>query len=137
MTKQLDWDLLYQQTVMIVDDSRPFRQLVTALLGHVGFKNVRSVSSCDEAIRQYKVETIDLTFLDIDMPETNGIETLEKLKAICPSAYIVMLTGHDTGPQVEAAKQHGARAFITKPFNADKINTILEDYARQRNIFKR
>ena len=79
MTSEFGWDYIYQQNVMVVDDSRSFRQLVSALLSHVGFKNVHCAGSCDEAIALYKSNNIELTFLDIDMPEKDGMETLKAL----------------------------------------------------------
>lgn len=137
MSSELDWDHVYQQDVMVVDDSRSFRQLVSALLSHVGFQSVYCAGGCDEAVALYKSKKIELPFLDIDMPEKDGLETLKELIEVNQKAYVVMLTGHNTEGYIDKARKEGARAFIPKPFSADKIKMILEDYARQQKIFRR
>ena len=71
------------------------------------------------------------------MPEKSGIETLKLLKEINPEVFVVMLTGHNTEGFLKEAKESGAQAFIPKPFSADKVKTLVEEYARQKGIFKR
>ena len=74
--------------------------------------------SCHEKYQELKP---DLVTMDITMPEMDGITALKKIKAIDPSAKIIMCSAMGQQAMVIDAIQAGAKDFIVKPFNADRV----------------
>ena len=82
-----------------------------------------------KAVEVYAAEKPDLVFMDITMPNKDGLETLKEIKGMDPGATIVMCSAMGQQAMVIEAIQSGAKDFIVKPFNAERIvqtvNTIL------------
>ena len=133
---KIDWEQLYPQGILIVDDSEIFVSLVKSILEHIGFTQIHCAYSGNEAISIYDDNEIKLTLLDIDMPGKDGIETLKSLRGMNSNAYVVMLTSCNPDQYIEIAKESGARAFIQKPCDPDKVNQVFEDYALQHRVYQ-
>lgn len=68
----------------------------------------------------------DILFLDIGLPDVDGHGVLEKILAMDPKAYVIMLSGNGNRENVMKAIQKGARGFVGKPFNTAKIMDYIE-----------
>jgi two-component system, chemotaxis family, chemotaxis protein CheY len=68
----------------------------------------------------------DIIFLDINLPDITGIETLAEILRIDPNAYIIMLSGNGSRENVMKAVQGGAKGFVGKPFTLDKLQGYIE-----------
>ena len=68
----------------------------------------------------------DIVFLDVIMPEMDGIETLQTIKERYPDIAVIMITGNPSKENVEESIQSGASGFIVKPFNSAKVLNTLD-----------
>ncbi|MBN4053208.1 response regulator [bacterium AH-315-L15] len=112
--------------VLIVDDSRPTRKVMARMLDQLGHETVEA-SHGKEALDQLKAHPdIGLMMLDWNMPEMNGIELLEALKAGKGPAVkptIIMCTTENAMGKIVQAMVKGANEYIMKPFTKE----ILEE----------
>ena len=74
-----------------------------------------------KAIEKYKEVKPDLVIMDITMPEVDGIQAVKEIKAFDPNAKVVMCSAMGQQAMVIEAIQAGARDFIVKPFQADRV----------------
>ncbi len=107
--------------VLIVDDTAFMRKLLRNILFSGGFDIVGEAENGKQAVEMYKQLKPDLVMLDIVMPEMNGIEALKAIKQIDPNAKVIMCTAVGQEKIVKAAIKLGARGYIVKPFQAQKV----------------
>ena len=116
--------------ILVVDDDKMCLMFAKKMLGTK--YQVDTASSADEALEYLREKTPDLILLDFHMPEINGLEALQKIKAIRgkESIPVVFLTADSSQETEIEIFKAGAMDFITKPFVADvviqRINRILE-----------
>ena len=107
--------------IMIVDDAAFMRMMIKNTLTKNGFADFVEAQDGAEAVEKYGAETPDLGFMDITMPNMDGLQALKKIKETNPEARIVMCTAMGQQSMVVEAIKYGAKDFIVKPFNADRI----------------
>jgi two-component system chemotaxis response regulator CheY len=122
--------------VLIVDDVAVARDLMRAMLRSLDVKQIFDASNGIEAVALFKHERPDVVFLDICMPGMDGLHALEEMLAINPAAYVVIDSAESTPDNVRAALQLGAKGFIVKPFNMQKVREILDNYTSYRASLK-
>ena len=105
--------------VMIVEDDGFSRKLVRNILNKT--YEVIDVEDGKDALNSYVIISPDIIFLDIDLPDINGHEILQKLLKIDSEAYVVMLSGNSDQDNVIRAIKSGAKGFVTKPFLKDRL----------------
>jgi CheY-like chemotaxis protein len=116
-------------SVLIVDDDPFIRKLVATTLGDVGDYTLVEASDGREALDVAFSQRPEIVFLDIDMPELDGIEACRGLRARPETAdsTIVMLTAA-VGPDAErAAEEAGADLFLSKPFSPLELLRLVDD----------
>lgn len=106
--------------ILIVDDEESIRQSLEGILSDEGYQVVTAENG-EEALDIIKEEVPDLVLLDIWMPGMDGIQVLEKIKAMLPEQAVVMMSGHGTIETAVKATKVGAFDFIEKPFSLDKL----------------
>ena len=115
--------------VLLVDDEKEFIDALAQRLEMRGFETMIAYSGT-AAIEKISAEDVDVIVLDIKMPGMEGIEALEKIKAIRPGVEVVMLTAHGSLSEAMVAMKKDAHDFIMKPASIDviidKINTAYE-----------
>jgi len=107
------------RTILIVDDDPMIRKLIATTLEDIAGYRLQEASNGAEAVERAVAARPQIVFLDVDMPEVNGIEACRRLRSdpATAGATIVMLTG-DSGPQAQrGALDAGADLFLTKPFS--------------------
>ena len=107
--------------ILVVDDAAFMRMMLKDILGKGGYEVVGEAENGLKAVDKYKELTPDLVLMDITMPEMNGIDAVKNIKAMDPGAKIVMCSAMGQQAMVLEAIQAGARDFIVKPFQADRI----------------
>jgi len=101
--------------ILSVDDHPLFRGGIAALLGtQPDMKLVAEASNGREAIEQFRAHRPDITLMDLQMPEMNGLEALMAIRREFPDARIIVLTTYKGDFQVLRAMQVGARAYLLK-----------------------
>ncbi|WP_066892448.1 response regulator [Clostridium nigeriense] len=107
--------------VLIVDDAAFMRMMIKDILQKNGFEVVGEASNGIEAVNLYKKERPDVVTMDITMPDMDGIEAVKEIKVFDPSAKIIMCSAMGQQSMVMDAIKSGAKDFIVKPFQADRV----------------
>lgn len=101
--------------ILAVDDHPLFRQGIRALLAdHPEIQLVAEASNGLEAIRQFRTHKPDITLLDLQMPEMNGLDAIMAIRGDFPEAKIIVLTTYNGDVQVLRAIKAGARGYLLK-----------------------
>lgn len=117
--------------ILIVDDERLMQDMMGNILKEQGFTGFEKCGSPELALKLHAKKKFDLTFLDIEMPEKNGIEVLRELKQEYPDRHVVMLSGSTAIHTVKKALSCGADSFIAKPYTPKKVLTVIEKLMSQ------
>lgn len=112
--------------ILVVDDAAFMRVLLKNILKSGGHEVVGEAENGIEALEKYEELKPDLVTMDIVMPHLDGIETTRSIIKIDPKARIVMCTAVGQQAKVLEAIKAGARGYIVKPFQADKVLEEIE-----------
>lgn len=110
--------------VLIVDDDFMVREMIKGRVQEAGYKIVGEAGDGTEALDMVKHLHPDVVLMDIEMPETNGIEATRHIHDNYPTP-VVMLTAYDNPELVEQAGQAGAGAYLVKPPRVDEIERAI------------
>lgn len=110
--------------VLIADDTKNIRQLLTACLQHEGY-DVVSVENGVEAFEAFKEADFDLAFLDIKMPKMSGTEVLRQIRMLGIETPVIIITAFPTVKNAVECTQMGALAYLQKPFTTNRVKQIL------------
>ena len=105
--------------LMIIEDDVFSRRLVENVLQK--HYPLTALDNADQALSTYAIKAPDMLFLDINLPDVTGHELLEKIIALDPQAYVIMLSGNADQTNIVQAMSKGAKGFIAKPFTRDKL----------------
>ena len=108
-------------TVLLADDEQFFRTVLGKMLGDAWFTVVAEAADGDEAVVKFREFTPDLVFMDIYMPNKNGIEATRDIMAVDPAAKILICSGTGYDDDINAALQAGAKATLFKPFYDEEV----------------
>lgn len=114
------------QRILIVDDAAFMRMMIKDILSKNGFDVVGEAQDGSEAIEKYNELIPDLVTMDITMPEMDGVTSLKKIKETHPTAKIIMCSAMGQQAMVIDAIQAGAKDFIVKPFQADRVIEAIQ-----------
>ena len=107
--------------ILIVDDAAFMRMMIKDILEKNGFEVVGEANNGVKAVELYKKEKPDVVTMDITMPDMDGIEAVKAIKAFDPGAKIIMCSAMGQQTMVMDAIKAGARDFIVKPFQPDRV----------------
>jgi two-component system chemotaxis response regulator CheY len=113
--------------ILIADDSRVMRQIVTRTLRQAGFEGHDLVEAADgqQALDMANSEKPDLVISDWNMPEMTGLEVLRKLRAGGNDVKFGFVTSECTPEMRQQAEATGAAFFIVKPFTAERFDEVF------------
>ncbi|RDW17825.1 response regulator [Oceanobacillus chungangensis] len=114
------------QRILVVDDAAFMRMMIKDILTKNGFEVVGEAQDGAQAVEKYKELSPDLVTMDITMPEMDGITALKNIKAFNPEAKIIMCSAMGQQAMVIDAIQAGAKDFIVKPFQADRVIEAIQ-----------
>jgi two-component system NtrC family response regulator len=107
--------------ILIVDDEPNYRLVLSEMLSAEGYEAL-TAGSGEEAFGIFEEHPgIDIVLTDMTMPNGNGIELLEKVKALRPEVPVIMLTAHGTIPLAVKTVKDGAFDYLTKPYRNDEL----------------
>ncbi|MCM3665619.1 response regulator [Mesobacillus subterraneus] len=107
--------------ILVVDDAAFMRMMIKDILTKNGFEVVAEAADGQQAVERFKELQPDLVTMDITMPEMDGITSLKEIKKINPNAKVIMCSAMGQQAMVIDAIQAGAKDFIVKPFQADRV----------------
>lgn len=109
------------KSVLVVDDASFMRMMIKDILTKNGFDVVGEAENGQIAVQKYKELSPDIVTMDITMPEMDGIQALKSIREIASDAKVIMCSAMGQQAMVIEAIQSGARDFIVKPFDADRV----------------
>lgn len=117
--------------ILIVDDSRTSRRILRTLFETAGHEVVGEATDGEVAIEMYKEMKPDIVSMDITMPVMNGIDSLKHIMEFDPKAKVVMVTSAGQKSKMTEAVKHGAKDFITKPFENETITYVFNKVLKE------
>ncbi|WP_339227719.1 response regulator [Oceanobacillus sp. FSL K6-2867] len=114
------------ERILIVDDAAFMRMMIKDILTKNGYEIVGEAQDGAQAVEKYKEVMPDLVTMDITMPEMDGITALKEIKKVNPDAKIIMCSAMGQQAMVIDAIQAGAKDFIVKPFQADRVIEAIQ-----------
>ena len=107
--------------ILVVDDAAFMRMMIKDILSKNGYNVAGEAENGAKAVEKYAELKPDLVLMDITMPEMDGIQALKKIKESDPSALVIMCSAMGQQAMVIESIQAGAKDFIVKPFQADRV----------------
>jgi two-component system chemotaxis response regulator CheY len=109
--------------VLIVDDSRSMRRLITMALKHIGETDIMEAEDGVQAVHKLQEGIPDLILLDWNMPNMSGIEFLKRVKGHdkLKDIPVVMVTSEGKNTVVQEALDAGAEGYVVKPFKPQEL----------------
>jgi DNA-binding NarL/FixJ family response regulator len=125
-----------QIRILSVDDHPVVRQGIAGLLGvHANMVLVGEASNGREAIQQFRAHHPDVTLMDLQMPEMNGIDAIIAIRNEFPDARIIVLTTYAGDVQILRALKAGAHAYLLKnTLHKELIDTIFAVHAGRKSL---
>src|SRR5882762_8797198 len=112
--------------LLVVDDEEPVLRVIERLAGKAGFDVVTCASGA-EAMRALMRKPADLAMLDLRMPDVNGLDLLRQIRAAVPGCEVILMTGYAAVDSAVEAIKLGAREYITKPFDFERVGRVLSE----------
>ena len=109
------------KSVLICDDAAFMRVMIKDILTKNGYEVVGEAENGIKAVEKYTETKPDLVMMDITMPEMDGIQALKKIKEADANATVIMCSAMGQQAMVIESIQSGAKDFIVKPFQADRV----------------
>jgi two-component system chemotaxis response regulator CheY len=109
------------KSVLICDDAAFMRMMIKDILTKDGYEVAGEAENGAIGVSKYAELHPDLVLMDITMPEMDGIQALKKIRESDPSASVIMCSAMGQQAMVIEAIQSGAKDFIVKPFQADRV----------------
>ena len=109
------------KNILICDDAAFMRMMIKDILTKNGYNVAGEAENGAKAVEKYTEVKPDLVLMDITMPEMDGIQALKKIKSTDPAAMVIMCSAMGQQAMVIEAIQAGAKDFIVKPFQAERV----------------
>ena len=109
------------KNILIVDDAAFMRMMIKDILTKNGYNIAAEAENGKIAVDKYNEVKPDLVLMDITMPEMDGIQALKGIKGNDPNANVILCSAMGQQAMVIEAIQSGAKDFIVKPFQADRV----------------
>jgi len=115
-----------EHNILVVDDNKDFADVFCDILRANNYK-ANSCYGGPQAIEMLREEDYDILFVDIRMPEMDGVQTLREVKKVRPETMVIMMTGYSVDELVHKAIEEKASEIIYKPFEIDKVLSLIKD----------
>lgn len=116
-----------KKQIMIVDDSNVVLLMLKQMLKKQGYEVCAIARNGVEAIQMYSETRPDLVFMDVNMPEMDGLTAVKGMKEVQKNVRIILISGQITPEREAEAESLGVRAFLKKPFDEQMIYGALVD----------
>src|SRR5438552_1457956 len=111
--------------VLIIDDERPILMTLEALLQRHGYQ-VDTAPNASQGLKLLKTKSHALVLLDLQLPDGDGLETLDRIKTELPDIQVIILTAHDSLNNAIESIKRGAYHFISKPYAPEELLSLIE-----------
>ena len=110
--------------ILVVDDAEFLRLRISKMLTGDGHEVIEAENGL-QAVNKYQAEAPEIVLMDITMPEMDGLTALKEIRAKDPKAKVVMLTALGQESVVLEAIKSGAKDFVVKPFERDRVANAI------------
>jgi two-component system response regulator HydG len=110
--------------LLVADDEPPVLKVVERLAAKAGY-DVETCANGAEAMRALMRKPADLAMVDLRMPDVNGLDLLRQIRAAVPGCEVILMTGYAAVDSAVEAIKLGAREYLTKPFDFDRLREVL------------
>jgi DNA-binding NtrC family response regulator len=121
--------------ILIIDDERPILLTLTALLERHGYQ-VESASTAAAGLKLLRTKSPSLVLLDLQLPDAEGLQTLDQIKTDAPETQVIILTAHDTLNNAIESIKRGAYHFISKPYAAEELLSLVEKALEKQSLLR-
>jgi DNA-binding NtrC family response regulator len=121
--------------ILVIDDERPVLMTLAALLGRHGYQT-ETASTATLGLRAIKTTPAGLVLLDLQLPDADGLETLECIKTDYPETQVIILTAHDSLNNAIESIKRGAFHFISKPYAPEELLSLVEKALEKRSLLR-
>jgi len=111
--------------VLIIDDERPVLMTLEALLTRHGY-HVDTAPTASQGLKLIRSNPPSLILLDLQLPDADGLETLDRIKTEVPQIQVIILTAHDSLHNAIESIKRGAYHFISKPYATEELLSLVE-----------
>jgi DNA-binding NtrC family response regulator len=111
-------------TILIADDESSIRTFISRVVETMGHQAVHAATG-KEALDQYAKAPVDLTFVDVNMPEMNGLHFLEHVKKKDPKAVVIVMTGFPSAETIVETIEDDGYTYISKPIQLDRLKDLV------------
>jgi len=122
-----------KKNIMIVDDEQGIRESLTGIFEDEGYETI-AASSAEEALAILKEKTPDIIFLDVWLPEMDGLEALSKINEMEKGIPIIIISGHANIEIAVKATRLGAYDFLEKPLSLDKVLLVAQRALERKKL---
>ena len=120
-------------SLLLIDDEPEIRESLEMLFSLEGFE-MESAANAEEGLRWLERKPFDVVLLDVSLPDQSGLELLPKIRDADPSLAVVMITAYESVENAVQAMRLGARNYITKPWDNEKLLAEIESLVRQQQL---
>ncbi len=112
-------------SILFVDDNEHMCASMSMVFDHMGYDTYTAFNGVD-AVVAVREKSFDLIFMDIKMPNLNGVEALHEIKIVHPEVIVVMMTAYTKDALISEAFKEGAYDVLNKPFDLEQIIALAE-----------
>ena len=121
--------------ILIIDDERPILLTLEALLGRHGYKP-DTAATASFGLRRIKETSPAVVLLDLQLPDAEGLEMLDKIKEEHPETQVIILTAHDSLNNAIESIKRGAYHFISKPYAPEELLSLVEKALEKQSLLR-
>src|SRR5690242_15840451 len=121
--------------ILIIDDERPILLTLTALLERNGYQ-IESAATAAAGLKLLKTKSPPLVLLDLQLPDAEGLQTLDEIKRSAPKTQVIILTAHDTLNNAIESIKRGAYHFISKPYAPEELLSLVEKALEKQSLLR-
>lgn len=118
---------LKKKTILVIDDQSDMGWIMSRIFNEQGHKVLVSRSGKEGLRKLAGYENIDLVFLDIKLPDLNGLDVLEQIKKTFPHTKVIIITAFGSPEAREEALERGAFSFLDKPIQIDEMTRLANE----------
>ena len=121
--------------ILIIDDERPILMTLEALLQRHGYQ-VDSAPTGSQGLKLLKTKCPALVLLDLQLPDAEGLEMLDRIKTELPEMPVIILTAHDSLHNAIESIKRGAYHFISKPYASEELLSLVEKALEKQSLVR-
>jgi DNA-binding NtrC family response regulator len=121
--------------ILIIDDERPILMTLEALLQRHGYQ-IDTAMTASQGLKLLRAKSPALVLLDLQLPDAEGLEMLDRIKTEFPEIQVIILTAHDSLHNAIESIKRGAYHFISKPYAPEELLSLVEKALEKQSLLR-